>query len=159
MFLVSPLAPLLAAQEVKREADNPKPTQSPRSPGSPDPAIVIDLTLPPTARAVDTRCEEQADAARITGEIIVCRSLGEATDGFWNAREFERKYAAATQGPKTPNVDQSGVILPTEGSVFMVTFTAGFGEPPESALMIDIEALPEPPPGSDAARIAQGLSL
>jgi len=31
-----------------------------------------------------------------------------------------------------------------------------FGSPPPPALMIDLKAIPEPPPGSDADRIAKG---
>ena len=122
--------------------------------------VIIDLTIPPPqARSdplSDRRCAEEADAARIAGEIVVCRSLDEDTDGAWDREAFERDYAARTQGPVAPDVDGTGIRLPTEGSVFTVTVTAKVGEPPPPTLMIDIEALPEAPPGSDADRIGRG---
>lgn len=127
--------------------------------GTPEETVVLDLTLPQTkpSAELDEQCEAQMDAARLAGEIVVCRSLGEATDGSWNAAEFEREYAQRTLGPKNPDVDGTGLILPTEGSVFTVTVTVKMGDPPAPALMIDVGALPEPPPGSDADRIARGL--
>jgi hypothetical protein len=122
--------------------------------------VIIDLTLPPRRTdsdpLADRQCAEEADAARIAGEIVVCRSLDEDTDGVWDREAFERDYAARTQGPVAPNVDGSGIKLPGEGSVFTVTVTAKVGDPPPPTLMIDIEALPEAPPGSDADRIGRG---
>ncbi|KEO87782.1 hypothetical protein EH31_06395 [Erythrobacter longus] len=121
--------------------------------------IVLDLTRLQTRPSAefDEQCEAQMDAARLVGEIVVCRSLGEATDGSWNAKAFERRYAQRTQGPKAPDVDGSGLILPTEGSIFMVTFTTRFGEVSDPPVMVDFETLPEAPEGSDADRIARGL--
>ena len=98
-------------------------------------------------------CEEEADAARITGQIIVCRTLNEITRELWNQEARERDYARRTQGPKVPDVDGSGLILPTEGSIFIMTFTAKFGEVSEQPVIVDFEA----PPGTDADRIARGL--
>ncbi|BDW80772.1 hypothetical protein MACH24_02100 [Erythrobacter sp. Dej080120_24] len=118
--------------------------------------LVIDLTLPPPSEPVDPeaqrQCEEEADAARIAGEIVVCRSLGETTDGSWNQEDFERRYAEVTQGVKAPNVE----VDPTPPMVG-ISVRAKFGYPPPPALIIDIPALPDAPPGSDADRIARGL--
>lgn len=121
--------------------------------------FALDLTLPDRSdtATVDPQCQAQMDSARITGEIIVCRTLGDLTDGAWNQRAWERDYAERTQGPKNPNVDRSGLILPTEGSIFMVTFTAKFGQVSERPVIVDFEALPKAPSGSDADRIARGL--
>lgn len=125
--------------------------------------LAIDLLTPPPTPEEDViamrECEDQADAARIAGEIVVCRNKTDVTDGAWNAAEFERQYAERTQGPKAPNVDGSGLILPTEGSIIAVTVTMKLGDPPEGPLIVDIEALPEAPPDSDADRIARGLPL
>ena len=104
------------------------------------------------------QCQEQADAARITGEIVVCRSLAAPTDGAWDQSDFERRYAEATQGMKTPGVDGTGVQLTSEGSLIAITVTMSVGDPPPPPLMIDVEALPVAPPGSDADRIARGLA-
>lgn len=135
----------------------PPPAPAPAPAGE---RIILDLTLPPPDPQgdplADAQCKEEADAARIAGEIVVCRTLDEATDGVWDRERFERDYAARTQGPVAPNVDGSGLKLPGEGSVFTVTVTAKVGDPPPPAVMIDIEALPEAPPGSDADRIARG---
>lgn len=118
--------------------------------------LVIDLTLPKPAEPVDPdaqrQCEEEADAARIAGEIVVCRSLGETTDGSWNQEDFERRYAEVTQGVKAPNVE----VDPTPPMVG-ISVRAKFGYPPPPALIINLRDLPEPPPGSDADRIARGL--
>ena len=38
-----------------------------------------------------------------------------------------------------------------------MTFTAKFGEVSEQPVIVDFEALPEAPPGTDADRIARGL--
>ena len=123
--------------------------------------LVTDLSEVRSADTVDPvlaqRCAEEAEAARIAGEIVVCRSLGTVTDGAWNQADFIRRYAEATQGVKAPDVDGSGIILPTEGSVIAITVTTEFGDPPPPALIIDVEALPEAPEGSDARRIADGL--
>ncbi|QUL37457.1 hypothetical protein [Erythrobacter sp. JK5] len=106
---------------------------------------------------LEQRCDDEADAARIAGEIVVCRDLGEASDGAFDKADWERRYAAATQGMKTPNVDGSGLKLPGEGSLIAITVSIRPGRVRPPALLIDIGALPEAPPGSDADRIARGL--
>ena len=138
---------VLAAPTAAQEAD------------ASDYTIDLQVKAPPSEQeevAVEL-CEEEADAARITGEIIVCRTLNEITRELWNQKAWERDYARRTQGPKVPDVDGSGLILPSEGSIFMVTFTAKFGEVSEQPVIVDFEELPEAPPGSDADRIARGL--
>ncbi len=122
--------------------------------------LVIDFTDtrggPDSDPLLEQQCDEEADAARIRGEIVVCRSLGEQTDGAWNQEDWERRYAEATQGPKTPDVDGTG--LPN-GMAPLVTIRGCFIPPcpPPPALIIDVAALPPPPAGSDADRIARGL--
>lgn len=140
-----------------------EPQETPEAETAPaDGRLVIDILAPPDAGAGDPlaaeQCEEEADVARVQGEIVVCRSLGQATDGSWNKRDFERRYAEATQGAKTPDVDGSGIRLPTEGSLIAITVTIPFGKVPPPVLMIDVEALPEAPAGSDADRISRGLA-
>ena len=125
-----------------------------------DGRVVIDLTLPTPDAPFDVvsaeQCDEEADAARIAGEIVVCRALGETSDGAYNHEDFIRRYGEATQGPKTPDVDGTG--LPN-GMVPLVTIRGCFIPPcpPPPALIIDVEALPDAPAGSDADRIARGL--
>lgn len=103
---------------------------------------------------LDEDCEDEADAGKISGEIVVCRQLGEASDGSWNKEEWQRDYARRTQGGSTPDVAGGGIFRgPATVSGMCVIPPC----PPEAAIMIDVEALPEAPAGSDADRIARGL--
>ena len=125
-----------------------------------DGTLVIDIKAATEERELDPlleqRCAEIADAARVANEILVCRELGETTDGSYNHADFIRRYAEATQGPKTPDVDGTGLPL---GMTPLVTVRGCFIPPcpGEPALLIDVTALPKAPPGSDADRIARGL--
>ncbi len=126
--------------------------------------LVIDIKAPPQESEADQlayeACIAEQDAARIRGEIVVCRKLGDGAQvsGF-DKRKWERDYAQRTQGAKTPNLDSlaNGPLYRTEGSVFMVTTKVKVGDPPPPPLIIDVEALPEASPGSDADRVARGL--
>jgi hypothetical protein len=119
---------------------------------------VIDLTITrPRSepdRLLQEDCEEEADAGRIAGEIVVCRQLGEASDGAFDKEDWERRYAARTQGGQPVDVAGGGIFRgpATIGGMCLIPPC-----PPEAALMIDVEGLPEAPPGSDADRIARGL--
>lgn len=98
------------------------------------------------------QCEDEADASEISGEIIVCRQLGNSGENYYSgsASEARKRYAQETAfkgSPGTPNV--SG--LPDNGKGISL------GGVPPPALIIDVGALPPPPPGSDADRIARGL--
>ena len=98
------------------------------------------------------QCEDEADAGEISGEIIVCRQLGESGENYFSgsAAEARKRYAQETAfkgSPNTPNV--SGLSDNGKG--------ISIGGVPPPALIIDVEALPPPPPGSDADRIARGL--
>lgn len=112
-------------------------------------AINLTVTVPrdESDQLLEQDCEEEADALRIANEIVVCRRLGEATDGVWNKEAFEKKVAERTQGERTP--DTFGIA--NHGNPI------GFGSVPPPALMIDVGALPQAPEGSDADRIARGL--
>lgn len=157
-LLILPAAPLLAQDEPEATPDT-GPEDGPKD-GPEDGRLVIDLTQNPPLSEEDQlaidQCEDEADAARIAGEIVVCRQLGETSDGSYNHEDFIRRYAEATQGPKTPDVDGTG--LPG-GMAPLVTIRGCFIPPcpPPPALIIDVEALPDAPPGSDADRIARGL--
>ncbi len=128
------------------EAENASPTRPARRPG---PLINLAVTVPveESDQLLEEDCEEEADAARIANEIIVCRQLGEASDGSWDKGAWERDYARRTQGGRTP--DTFGIA--NHGNAI------GFGSVPPPALIIDVEALPDAPAGTDADRIARGL--
>ncbi|MEO0641930.1 MAG: hypothetical protein AAFY47_00745 [Pseudomonadota bacterium] len=97
-------------------------------------------------------CVDEADAGQISGEIIVCRRVGASGKNALSSSRAEarKRYAEETafkNAPRTPNV--SG--LPDNGRGISV------GKVPPPALIIDVEALPDAPAGSDADRIARGL--
>jgi hypothetical protein len=101
-------------------------------------------------------CEERRQAGIIAGEILVCRELEQDdSQSFSGSRAaWLKDYAARTMGPSTPDVDNSG--LPP--GMFGITIIGCFIPPcpKDPALMIDVEAIPTPPAGSDAERVAQG---
>lgn len=116
--------------------------------------LAVTVPLDESDELLAQDCEEEADAARIAGEIIVCRQLGEASDGSWNKEDWERRYAERTKGGNQADVAGGGIFRgePTVGGLCVIPPC-----PDEPALMIDVEALPDAPPGSDADRIARGL--
>lgn len=153
----------LAAQDetgVTTQADSGEESEAgpPQPVTVPQPRRVLDLMITVPRNESDQLlaedCEEEADAARIANEIVVCRQLGEGTDGSWNKEEFEQGYAQRTQGEQPVDVAGGGIFRgPATVSGLCVIPPC----PPEAALIIDVEALPEAPEGSDADRIARGL--
>lgn len=134
--------------ETEAEApEQPAPRRDPQFSG-----INLAVTVPKNEsdQLLEEDCEEEADAGKIAGEIVVCRQLGEATDGSWDKEDFERRYAERTafrNSPATPNTFGIG----NHGNPISL------GGVPPPALLIDVEALPQAPAGSDADRIARGL--
>lgn len=107
-------------------------------------------------------CVEDDLATVVSGEIVVCGRSGENTDGVWNQREWQRRYAAETMNKNNPPpVDVCGPncgIFTGEPTIGGLCIPGLQKCPPPPAIMIDIKALPEAPPGSDADRIARGLA-
>lgn len=126
-----------------------------------DPPVTFDLERARQGAdrdpVLERKCEDEADAAQITGEIVVCRNLGRDSDDAFDKAEWERRYAERTQGPVAPDVDGTGIKLPTEGSIISVTVTVKGKNAKPPPVMIDVGALPEAPVESDADRVGQGL--
>ena len=127
----------------------------------------IDILVPaPTDGGADPlaqkQCEDEQGGAEITGEIIVCRGLNRGTtDGLWNRQRWTDEYARDTayvNDPQPPDVDNTH--HPFAGSGVTIVLVGCFIPPCPGPhpLLIDIEALPPAPEGSDAERIAQGLA-
>ncbi|WFL78797.1 hypothetical protein P7228_06970 [Altererythrobacter arenosus] len=103
-------------------------------------------------------CSDEQEAAILSGEIVVCRRKQDQRK-FRTMPESDAKkrYARETM--------HAGDILPPDVAgegIFRGPATVGGlcfipPCPKDPALIIDIEALPEAPPGSDADRIARGL--
>ncbi|WP_375289859.1 hypothetical protein [Qipengyuania sp.] len=121
--------------------------------GTPPQRIDLTAAPPETEPVVDKACERRQEAAIISGEIIVCAERKAAGPGDYDREKAQDRYAAKTQGQSTPDV----FGIPNHGIVVARgCFIPPCPKPP--ALMIDVTALPEAPPGSDADRIARGLA-
>lgn len=104
-------------------------------------------------------CLDDDEAATISGDIVVCRRIGDSGEqSFSGSREEARKrYARETAfagDPQAPDVAGRGIFrgpATVSGQCLIPPC------PPPPALLIDVEALPEAPEGSDADRIARGL--
>lgn len=119
--------------------------------GSPPERIDLTITAPPM-RSTEEACARQREAAIVTGEIVVCGREDVPDQRITSKREAQDRYAAATafrDAPATPDVAGPGIF---RGKA---TFSL---PPPVPALIIDVRALPEAPPGSDADRVARGLA-
>ena len=117
----------------------------------------IDLLMPEEADEEDEQrledCSEEQDAAEISREIIVCRRRNTENSKYYDKDETERRIAARSQGQKP--VDTFGI--PNHG--FVAARGCFIGPcPPPMPVLIDVGALPEAPPGSDADRAARGLA-
>jgi len=126
------------------------------------PAERIDITVPPppAMRSTEEECRRQREAAVISGEIVVCGSRpGEVSPRYSSNEEAENRYAAKTafrDDPATPDVAGRGIFR-GPATVSGICVPGIFNCPKPPALIVDVRALPQAPPGSDADRIARGL--
>ncbi|KPF63618.1 hypothetical protein IP79_06850 [Porphyrobacter sp. AAP60] len=158
---VLPLMALLISAPVIAQDDtaatppaDPAATTSPPLDVPPRPRVNVMVTVPrgEINQAQVQECEDRADAGTISGEIVVCRQVGD--DGSNSLSESraaaQKRYAQETMlkgGTRAPEA----FGIPNHGNPI------SFGGVPPPALMIDVEALPQAPAGSDADRISRGL--
>lgn len=125
----------------------------------------IDLLAPPPAAEDPTAaaikdCAERLEAGIVAGEIIVCRELeGDTSQLFSGTREeWLKRYAERTQGANTiPPPDVAGPgIFRGPATISGLCFIPPC--PKDPAVIVDVTAIPPPPAGSDAERVAQGLA-
>ncbi len=143
------------------DGDPQSDTAADQEPAASSLRIDLSVTVPrgDVNEAQAQACEDDADAGQISGEIVVCRRLGEDNGNYFSgSREAaQKRYAQETafKGDLTgPDVAGGGIFRgPATVSGLCVIPPC----PPEAALLIDVEALPQAPPGSDADRIARGL--
>lgn len=153
----SPAAPMATQQRIPIDL-------GPDAPTSAQPPQQIDILAPPPTTeaanaAIVKECEDQREAGVVGGEIVVCRALEIDTSQLYSGsrEDWLKNYASRTQGAGTiapPDVDGTGLA----GGI---TFTGFCFIPPcpkDPALIVDVEAIPPPPAGSDAERVAQGLA-
>ncbi|MDC8755885.1 hypothetical protein OIK40_14645 [Erythrobacter sp. sf7] len=118
------------------------------------PRVNVLVTIPrgDVNQAQAQECVDRADAGTISGEIVVCRQIGEDnSNSFSGDRErAQKRYAQETMLKGAPRAPEAFGI-PNHGNPI------GLGGVPPPAVFIDVEALPQAPAGSDADRIARGL--
>lgn len=127
-----------------------------------EPPQQIDILVPPQASeaadAVELKaCAEDTERGVVSGEIVVCRELPADTSQLYSgSREaWLKDYAERTKGPSTPDVAGPGIFrgpATVSGLCFIPPC------PKDAPLIVDVEAIPPPPEGSDAARVAKGLA-
>lgn len=102
-------------------------------------------------------CRDDADAGTISGEIVVCREVGDdGANSYSGDREAARKrYAEETALKGAPRAPDFIADCNDQGNPFGCV---GFGKAPPPAYIVDFAALPTAPEGSDADRIARGLA-
>ena len=101
-------------------------------------------------------CEDKADAGTLSGEIVVCRDLGNDGTGLTGDRKTtQKRYAEETAYKGAPRAPIFNPGCKDQGNP--PGCISGFGKVPPPAYIVDFEALPTAPAGSDADRIAQGL--
>ncbi|MBI1402897.1 MAG: hypothetical protein GC147_06770 [Porphyrobacter sp.] len=132
----------------------PEPASAPQEQPPAQPRINLMVTVPrgEVNQAQAKECVDRADAGTISGEIVVCRQVGDEgeTPLSGSREETQKRYAQETMLKDAPRAPDAFGI-PDNGKGI------GFGGVPPPALFIDVEALPKAPAGSDADRIARGL--
>ena len=137
----------------------------PDAPTSAEPPQQIDILVPPqvseAADAVELKqCADETERGVVSGEIVVCRELPADTSQLYSgSREaWLKDYAERTQNAGTlPTPDVAGPgIFRGPATVSGLCFIPPC--PKDAALIVDVEAIPPPPEGSDAERVAKGLA-
>lgn len=144
-------APLAAQDDT---AATPAPSGPAETQEQERPRINVLVTIPrgEVNQAQAQECVDRADAGTISGEIVVCRQVGDdGSNSLSGDRETaQKRYAQETAFKNAPPPpDMFGI--PDNGKGI------GFGGVPPPAVFIDVEARPQAPAGSDADRIARGL--
>jgi len=130
-----------------------------------EPPQQIDILVPPqvseAADAVELKqCAEDTERGVVSGEIVVCRELPADTSQLYSgSREaWLKDYAERTMNAGTlPPPDVAGPgIFRGPATVSGLCFIPPC--PKDAALIVDVEAIPPPPEGSDAERVAKGLA-
>lgn len=141
LFAIS--APALAQEPTTAQSASPRA----------EPRERINLTIPPDDEAVYEDCSDEQQAASISGEIIVCRRKNESENRLYDREEAQRRHAEKTAFRSDPKSPDFILDCHEQGWPFGCV---RMGDVPPPVAIIDVTALPEAPPGSDAALIAEG---
>lgn len=130
-----------------------------------EPPQQIDILAPaqasPAADAIERKeCADQTERGVVQGEIVVCRELPADTSQLYSGSHeaWLKDYAARTQNAGTlPPPDVAGAgIFRGPATVSGLCFIPPC--PKDPAVIVDVVAIPPPPEGSDAERVAKGLA-
>ena len=147
------VAALIAAPVAAQDDTAATPPPAP-PPAEAPPKINLTVTVPreETNQAALQQCRDETDAGTLSGEIVVCGATGNDTSALTgNRAATQKRYAQETMLKGAPRAPEAFGIANHGNPI-------GFGKPPPPAILIDVEALPTAPPGSDADRIARGLA-
>jgi hypothetical protein len=125
--------------------------------GVPPERIDLTITAAPPRASTEEACRRQREAAVVSGEIVVCGALPGEDQRITSREAAQDRYAAATQGRTTPDVAGPGIFR-GPATVSGICLPGIFNCPRPPAVFVDVTALPQAPPGSDADRIARGLA-
>ncbi|WP_379923261.1 hypothetical protein [Erythrobacter sp. R86502] len=146
----------LAAQDDTAATTPPAATASPEP--SPPPRVNLMVTVPQANvnEAQLQACRDDADAGTISGEIVVCREVGSDDSNLTGDRATtQKRYAQETMLKGAPRAPDFIADCKDQGNPFGCV---GFGNAPPPAYIVDFDALPAAPAGSDADRIGRGLA-
>ena len=125
----------------------------------------IDILAPlPASEAANAaelkQCEDETERGIVQGEIVVCRQLPADTSQRYSGTHeaWLKDYAQRTQNVGTlppPDVAGEGIF---RGPATVSGLCLIGPCPKDAAVIVDVEAIPPPPEGSDAERVAQGLA-
>lgn len=133
------------------------------NPGETETIDILVPVLTPEEQAKRDECARRAAERKDGDEILVCGEDLQSSEFFYsgNLEAAENRYARETMNrgnPQTPDPcgPQCGIFTgpPTVSGLCGFIFNPC---PPPPALLIDIQALPAAPVGSDAQRVAEGL--
>lgn len=151
-------APLASQERIPIDLGPDTPSAAPEGPVKLD--ILAAPSAPETPTAAQAReCDDANEAGEISGEIVVCRKLvdnSERLAGSYEAwladyGELSKNFNAIP----APDVAGAGIFR-GEPTVSGLCFIPPC--PKDAALLIDVEALPPPPVGSDAYWQSLGLN-
>lgn len=126
---------------------------------TPAPPVTAEQALDTAKEAYgppDTRAKRLCPPQKAGGEIVVCAATptDPASAGF-DKRRAEADYAAKTAdkgAPRAPDLEHKYPGPVVARGCFIPPC------PPPMPPIIDLKAIPEAPPGSDADRVGQGLA-
>lgn len=143
---------LIAAAGCGVACATPLAAQAPPRPLSID--IRAEIEAEEDARSFED-CEDDQDAATLTGEIVVCRKRTGEENRLYDKEAAERRHAERTAYKGDPEAPDFILDCKEQG---MPVGCFAMGGKPEPVYMIDFTALPDAPAGSDADRAARGLA-